>query len=184
MSSSRRSGYSKHASLRAREARERGDLDTLLELLSSSDRLERIYAVANLGDADDPRVRAALVRCLQSSDDQLRIGALKAFANLGAQDAVEDVFDLAVGDTSAEVRVTAIQTLVTLRDRRATEPILTMLRRDDLPWPRWYGKWASKALVELDAVDAIPALEAMRVTGLVTRLRLRRTIRLLKRPDR
>jgi HEAT repeat protein len=63
------SEYSKHGSIRARQAHERGDLDTLLSLLNSTDRLDRISAVANLGRIKDPRVVAALRRCLHAGDE-------------------------------------------------------------------------------------------------------------------
>jgi HEAT repeat protein len=159
-----------------------GDVETLLDLLGSTKRLERVYAVANLGETDDPRVRVALLRCLSASDDNLRVGALKALTKLAVVDAVPDMYEVATTDESDGVRVTAIQGLIALDDPRGVGLAVEMLGRSDLPWPRWYGRWATKKVVELGAVEAVPGLErAARVQGPITRLRIRRAIRALRR---
>jgi HEAT repeat protein len=175
------SDYSKHRSIRARQARERGDVETLLSLLGSTDRLDRISAVANLGQTKDPRAVAALHRCLQAKDENLRIGALKALEDIGDRSAVAHVFEAASADTSFGVRVTAMSTLGAFGDPRAVGLIGEALRRSDNRWPRWYRKWAAKKLVELGDVTAVADLEEAAKRGdLLGRWRLRRAARALK----
>jgi HEAT repeat protein len=175
------SGNSRYRSSKARQARERGDVETLLVMLTGADRGEQLAAVANLGDSNDERVVGALVRCLRTRDERLRIGALNALASLGETAAVPQIFEIATEDDSFGVRVTAMGALGTLGDPRATELIASTLHRADNQWPRWYRKWASKKLVELDAKSSVPDLErARRGAGPLDRWRLNRAIRTLK----
>src|SRR5438045_169316 len=87
-----------YPAIRAREAGEQGDIETLLTFLSSTDRLRRIYGVVNLGRTKDPRAIPALIRCLSSSDERLRIGALKSLANIGDASIADEVFIVATSE--------------------------------------------------------------------------------------
>lgn len=172
-------------SLRARQARDRGDADELLNLLNGSDRAGRLAAVANLDTIKEPRVTAALVRSLRSRDERLRIGALNALASLGETSAVPYVHDIAVEDDSFGVRVTAMSALAALGDSRAVSLISAVLQESDVPWPNWYRKWAAKKLVELGNVGAIEDLQrAKRGAGPIARWHLNRAIRTLRGVDR
>jgi hypothetical protein len=171
--------YSPHPATRARQAGERGDVATLLELLRSTERLNRIYAVANLGHTRDPRALAALIRCLSSPDHHLVVGALKALARIGDDSVRDDVFEVTRNADYAIV-ATAASTLVTLRDPRAQGLIVSTMARDDLPHSRWRVKWGITELVRLHATDAVADLERLkRRKGPLTRWRLRRAIKTL-----
>ena len=135
---------SKHASPRAAAARERGDVEALIAMLGSTDPTSRRSAVANLAD---PRFGSAvdpLARMLQAKDEHVRIGVLKTLVEIGDKSVTSAVYEMAVGDASFGVRVTAMSTLGSLGDRRAIALIGTTLRQPDLPWPRWYRSWAAK----------------------------------------
>ncbi|MHB8643140.1 MAG: HEAT repeat domain-containing protein [Gaiellaceae bacterium] len=95
---------------------------------------------------------------------------------------IPDVYESAVEDASFLVRVTAMKTLGTLGDRRAVELLGSALNEEGVPDPRWFRNWASKVLIELGGVEAIPNLEAaLRDAGPIGRLRLKRAIRTLER---
>jgi HEAT repeat protein len=173
----------RRASTPARAARARRDVDALLELLSSTERTDRISAIANLGGIVDPRVLAALRRCLQAEDQHLRIGALNAFAESGVRDAIPEIAACARDDPSLGARVVAVQALPRLGDDpvRIAALIVENLRRDDLEWPRWYRRWAAKHLARYATVETIPHLElALPLLGVTGRARIRRTIRSLR----
>jgi HEAT repeat protein len=156
-------------------------VDTLLSLLGSTDRRDRIAAVANLRQANDPRAVAALRRCLQARDERLRIGALKALEQVADRNVLADVFEAATADASFGVRVTAMSTLSAFGDPRAVGLIGETLRRGDDRWPRWYRKWAAKKLVELGGVAAVADLEEAATRGdILGRWRLRRAAKALK----
>jgi HEAT repeat protein len=174
-------GRSKHASLRAAAARERGDVDALIAMLESTDPTSRRSAVANLAD---PRFGSAvdpLTRMLQAKDEHVRIGALKALAEIGDKSVTSAVHELAVSDPSFGVRMTAMSTLGSLGDRRAVTLIGSAIGQPDVTWPRWYRSWAAKRLTELGGTEAFADLEAARRgAGPIGRWRLRRAIRALK----
>jgi len=175
--------YSKYPAVAARQASERADVDALLALLNSTDRSARISAVVHLGEVSTPSAVAALVQCLQAKDEMLRKGALVSLASIGDVSVASDVYDLATQDSSVGVRVTAMSTLASLGDPRATPLIAAMLHEAD-PSARWYRKWATMKLVELGEKSAIPDLERARSqTGPrpIVRWRLNRAIRTLKR---
>jgi HEAT repeat protein len=172
--------YSEFRSTKAREARERGDVETLLHMLNGADRAEQLAAVANLGESTDSRVVKALMRCLRTRDERLRIGALNALGSIGETNAAPEIFDLATQDDSFGVRVTAMDALGSIGDPRAADLIAATLFQPDVPWPRWYRKWAARKLVELNARSAVADLRrARRGAGLVGRWRLNRAIRAL-----
>ena len=81
-----------HARVVASEARKRGDVDTLLTLLSGTDQGGRQSAVYNLGEMKSVRAVGPLIRCLQASDEVVRVGALKALAKIGDKSAAPDVW--------------------------------------------------------------------------------------------
>jgi HEAT repeat protein len=167
----------------AREAAERGDVETLLDLLSSTDRWDRMAAVAHLGQTPDSRVIAALVRGLSSKDEPILIGALKALARIGDNSVTADVYEIATrADIGYPVLATALSTLGALGDPRAGALITVAMARTDLPRARWRAKWAAKELVALNATRAIEDLERARSwKDPITRWRLDRAIKALKR---
>ncbi len=171
-----------HPVIAARNARDRGDVDSLVALLADTDQLARWAAAQNLGDLGDPRAVGPLIRCLQAADPGLQISALKALARIGDPTVTEEVFDVASGDAPFGVRAEAAATLGSLGDARAAKLIGAMLREPDNPYPRGTRKWATKLLVELNGTDAIADLLAARSgAGVVGRWRLWRAIRSLNR---
>jgi len=180
MDTKQQASESSFPSTRARLARERGDIETLLNLLDSSVPSDRLAAVANLGHTNDPRAIAALKRSVRSREERLRIGALNALGSIGDPRVAPAIYDAATEDESFGVRVTAIGALCSIRDPRAAELVVSGLKSSDNPWPRWYRKWATEKLVELNAKDAIGDLkQAKRGVGLIGRWRLSRAIRAL-----
>jgi hypothetical protein len=172
---------SDHLTVAAREARKRGDVDFLLELLTDTDWLARSAAAQNLGKLRDPRAVPALARCLQAADDGLRISALKALAKIGDPSVLPNVFETATGDESFGVRATAAETLGRLGDRRAISVLTRLLTDPSQQCPQSYFNWGTRLLVDLDGVEAIGDLErAASSAGLRRRLRIKRTIRALR----
>jgi HEAT repeat protein len=172
----------KHIRVFANDARERGDVDSLLALLTSTDVAARETAIYNLGKLGDSTASEPLKRFLNSNDQGVRILVLRALARIGDRSVIPDVYESAVEDASFLVRVTAMKTLATLGDRRAVELLGSALNEEGVPDPRWFRNWASKVLIELGGVGAIPNLEAaLRDAGPIGRLRLKRAIRTLKR---
>ncbi len=175
----------KHPGIAAREARERGDVDFLLSLLTDTHRLGRLAAAQDLGELRSKRAVGPLVRCLQAADEGLQVSALKALAKIGDRSVVPEVFEVATGEDSFGVRATAAETLGRLDDRRAASVLGAMLGERDSPYPRSYRKWATKLLVELGGTEAIPHLEAARSgAGLLGRWRLRRAVNALRKLER
>jgi HEAT repeat protein len=173
----------RHARLLASDARKRGDVDALLQLLSGTDQGGRQSAVYNLGEMRAARAVTPLVRCLQANDVILRVGALKALAKIGDRSVAADVFDVATNTSQTfGVRMEAASALASLGDPRGAQLIRSMLWATDNPYGVRYRRWAAKRLAELLAIDAIPDLEEAKVgAGLIGRWRLRRAIKTLRR---
>jgi HEAT repeat protein len=172
----------KHVVVFAAEARERGDIETLLALLTGTNALGRESAVYNLGRLGDPAAAAPLARLLNARDDGMRILVLDALRRIGEDSVAPDVHEVAVGDESFLVRITAIETLGALGDPRAVPLLGSALHAKDMRYPRWFRKWAAKRLVEFEGKAAIPDLVmARRRAGPIGRWRLARAIRTLER---
>jgi HEAT repeat protein len=162
-------------------ARDAGDVDLLLEMLTGTDLMGRRSAALALGDLGTRQAVGPLVRCLAAKDEPLRIGALKALASIGDSTAINAVFETAVDDASFGVRAQAAQTLVSLGDPRAVDVLGSMLLEANGRYATSYPKWAAKLFVEIGDPRAIRMLEdAARRAGPLTKFRLRRAIRRLK----
>lgn len=171
----------KHLGLEAREARERGDVDLLLELLSSTDRIARLAAAQDLGALRSERAVKPLVRCLQANDELLQVSALKALAKIGDNSATPDVYLAATEGSSAGIRATAAETLAALGDRRAVSIVAAMLNEPNNPYPRSHRNWAGKLLVELRGTEALAELRtALSEASFSRRWHLRRVVRRLE----
>jgi HEAT repeat protein len=165
----------------AHAARDAGDVESLLEMLVGTDLMGRRSAALALGDLGARQAVTPLIRCLAARDEPLRIGALKALASIGDQEAVDAVFETAVGDESFGVRATAAQSLVRLGDPRAVDVLSPLLLEDVSKHVMSYPKWAVKLLVETGDPRAIPMLEeAARHARPLIKLRLRRAIHRLE----
>jgi HEAT repeat protein len=111
----------------------------------------------------------------------MRLCALKALAALGDPAAISTVAEVASGAEPFGVRATAAETLAALGDQRAPAVLADLLVDPANPYPRSYAKWASKLLIQLRAVETVPALRAAQLrTGWRIRRRLARTIRTLE----
>jgi HEAT repeat protein len=103
----------------AREARNRGDVETLLRILVNGDRIGRLAAAQDLGELKSKRAVQPLLRFTQASDELLQVSALKALAKIGDGAAAPEVFALASSDEPLGVRATAAETLARIGDDRA-----------------------------------------------------------------
>jgi HEAT repeat protein len=171
--------FEKHTA--ARKARVEGDVDALLVMLADTDRVVRLAAVANLGDPRFTRAIPALLRCLQSRDENLRVGAVNALADVCDRRAVGHVLDVAANDDGFMVRIAAMSALARLGDRRVIPLIRAALKRPEKS-PHWTRRWAADKLAQLRAVETIPDLEEARHgAGLFARWHIRQAIRQLNR---
>jgi HEAT repeat protein len=172
--------------LNAHEARKRGDIDSLRDLLASTSLRDRRSAVYHLGEMRAERAVDDLVRCLQATDENIRMGALNALAKIDQRSVAPSVFEIATSDSSLWVRTIAAWTLASLgENRRAVDAIVALIGEGKFHTRRLFLKRAGPILVELQAVDTIPVLEeACRGEGIVTRWRLRRAITALRRIER
>jgi hypothetical protein len=171
-----------HARLLARDARKRGDLEALLDLLAGTDKGGRRSAVYELGELRDARAVGPLIRCLQANDQLMRVGAIKGLAKIADPIAASDLYGVAAGDGSVGVRMEAAFALGLLNDHRGAELICSMIWEENNPYGRRYRRWAARRLVELRAVEAVSQLEkAKHGAGLIGRWYLRRAIKALKR---
>jgi HEAT repeat protein len=150
-----------------REARERGDVKTVVAALTSTDQEVRWVAANSLRKLGSPEAAGALLRVARDSkDDRLRTLSLKALAAIGDSSMSETLVDIATDENQFEVRLTAISALADLGDRRATGLLAAVVGDVDLPAKagrlraRSATRWAIQRLVDLDAVDAVPALDA------------------------
>jgi HEAT repeat protein len=153
----------------AAEQREQKELERLLDLLASTDRLTRLGGAQELGRLGAPAAVEPLVRTLQATDDLLRTSAARALGRIGDESAVPALKETAVGDPASGVRTTAIDALAGIGDSDG----LAMLRQlaiDPLPLigsaERWFEprppfstrrgelrrtrRWAAKRLRELN----------------------------------
>jgi HEAT repeat protein len=171
------------------DARERGDVDAIIEALADTDREVRWVAANSLRSLKSPKAVEALLRLARDSrDESLRILALKALGATGDPRVASALLDIASEEVPFGVRVTAISALADLKVERAI-PLLSAIVADER-LARAAGsrlnarssvRWAIRRLVELNAVDAVPVLErALAHLGLRERRHARRAIRLLR----
>jgi len=184
-----------------REAAQRRDVYYLIGALD--DPKTRGSAAHHLGDLGDRKAVPALIRNLRVENDLSRNAVIKALARIGDPAAIPALLEVAQEDEAASVRATAIDSLarvgspegVKMLAQLAVDPsplLATCSRNVDVPTQvklrprhvRWIRKWAAKRLRELHATDAVPSLTAaLGTVELRHRMRLRRTIRALRRHD-
>ena len=165
-----------HPSNAAANARESGDIAAPVDLLTGTDRRGRISAARHLGELRAVGAVLPLTRCLDAGDDVLRMGALKALGQIGDESAADAVARAGEEDESVLVKCSAASALRALNDDRATPVLVTVLETTTASGHA--RNWAAKQLVELRAVEAIPALDdAARTASGLTSWRLRRAAR-------
>jgi HEAT repeat protein len=170
-------------SLAARYAAGQGDVDFLIELLSSSDLQARISAAGQLRKLKDARAVPALLRCLQSPAKPGKVAVLKALREIGDSQAADAVFDVArSASEDFLVRAQAAQVLLSFGDRRGVTTFASLLGEPAARGHSHFRKWALRLLVESNGTEALPALRAARSNvGVLERRRLDRAIRTLER---
>jgi len=160
----------------------------------------RLFAASSLGEIRAHAAVPALVRNLNVKNDPVRNAAVKALGRIGDPSAIPSLVDVACTDEAAGVRTTAIDALATLgapegvqlMARLALEPAAVLAgttRFFEGPVVRWIRRshlrfvqtWAARRLRQLHLVEALPLLEPLPSSlRLLQRLRLRRTIRVLR----
>jgi HEAT repeat protein len=176
------------------QARERGDVETVIGGLRDSDTTVRGVAARSLGLLGDRRGVEPLVRVLRGSDEGVKINALNALARIGDSAPVEEIHELACLPGPFGVRAAAMSTLGALGDRRAIDLLTNIVLENDfarvyirpstLPRvdERSSKRWAARKLIELRGSEAIPRLEeAERASSVYKRYVLRRLRRRLER---
>jgi HEAT repeat protein len=157
------------------------ELDELVYRLGDPNLHVRLAAAQALGDSGNRSAVPSLLPCLRARDELMQVSALKALAALGDPAATAAVAEIAAGAEPFGVRATAAETLAALGDQRAPAILAELLVDPANPYPRSYAKWASRLLIQLRAVETIPALRAAQQrTGWRIRRRLERTIRTLE----
>lgn len=183
------------APLAAREARQRGDVEFLVELLSSPEPMDRVSAARQLGKLQDSRAVPALVRSLQRADagrivkflgsecPVARMAALQALAKIGDSRPADAVFDIAQDESEHfDSRYTAAETLLSLGDPRGVTTLAALFSSVPDEYRFWWRARALALLRKAKGTEALPALYAARPgLGRRDRLRLDRTIRALER---
>jgi HEAT repeat protein len=171
-------------SLAAAYAGKHGEVDFLIELLSSDDLQARISAAGQLRKLRDARAVPALLRCLQSPVKPGKVAVLKALREIGDSRAVDAVFDVARSPSEDfSVRAQAAQVLLSFDDRRGVTTLASLLAAPDARHHSHFRKWALRLLVESGGTEALPALRAARSgSGVLERRRFDRAIRTLERP--
>lgn len=169
----------------ARHAAQRGDVDTLIEMLSSGELRPSVLAAGELRKLRDPRAVPALIDSLGVSERGGKIAALKALRDIGDHRAVDVVAELAEDPFQPfDVRGVAAQTLLSFGDRRGAFMLGRLFSETPAKHHAAFRKWALPLLVEANATEALPALRAVRPeVGVVERRRLDRAIRTLEQPD-
>jgi HEAT repeat protein len=111
---------------RVYEARKRGDVDTLIAVLSDDPR-NRAWAARYLGDLGDPRAIAPLIRLLAVRDFQARAHAARALAKLGATEAVPALLECVDEGPEDVMRAWAIDSLGRIGSYDATPKLIELL---------------------------------------------------------
>lgn len=115
--------------------------DTLISILqdtveSASDKYahedKRIKAAYGLKKLRDPRGIPALIHVLREPDEGLNLAASSALVSIGAQ-AVEPLIS-ALSHQDRHFRFFAIHTLGKLLDKRAVEPLISLLQDPQIGW--------------------------------------------------
>jgi HEAT repeat protein len=181
------------------EAADRGDIAFLVDALTDPEM--RTSAAQRLGDLRAREAVPTLIRSLRIGNDLTRNSVVKSLGKIGDPSAVPALIDVAQQDEAAGVRITAIDSVAMLDHPRGIEMLTRLVvdpralfigtsRYMDIPLFRATSarmlrstqRWAAKRLRELKATQAVPTLQAsLRSTGLRNGLRIRRTIRSLKR---
>lgn len=170
-------------SLAAREARLQGDLDALIEMLSSDDPKAQVASAGQLRKLRDPRAVPALVASIQAPKTVGKTASLKALRDIGDRRAADAVFNLTQDASEPfEVRATAAQTLLSFGDRRGVKTVAVLFSETNYTHHGRFRKWALPFLVEAKGTEALPYLRAARPeVGVLERRRLDRAIRDLER---
>ena len=177
-----------------REAERRHDVERLINGLSDTGWRVRLSAASSLGNLRDRRGMVPLLKLLHTRDELLRSAAIKALANIGDRDAADGLYGVAAEPGPYLLRFEAMLALARLGDERGIDLVTATLIDPDLPSAisetpgRFKGsvrvvrKVAARTLVDLGATQSIRRLdEAKRAAPLRERIRLRRTIRQLRR---
>jgi HEAT repeat protein len=169
----------------AARARREGDVDTLIEMVSSGDLRASVLAAGELRRLRDPRAVPALVDWLQASERGGKVAALKALRDIGDPRAGGAVTDLAHDASQPfNVRATAAQTLLRFGDRRGALTLGLLVGETTAKHHRAFRKWVLPLLVESNGTEALPGLRAARSElGVIERRRLDRVIRALERHE-
>jgi HEAT repeat protein len=179
------------------DAARRGDVSFLISALADPDM--RGSAALRLGDLRARQAVPALLRNLRVGNDLDRNAAVRALGEIGDPAAIPGLIEVAKEDEAAGVRAMAIDALANLHEPQGIEMLAAAAidpqslitgstRNLDVPiFRHWKGlnalsKWAANRLRQVEAIEALPVLEgSLDSVGLRRRIRLRRTIRALRR---
>jgi HEAT repeat protein len=169
----------------ALRARLDGDVDALIEMLSTGDLRASVLAAGELRRLRDPRAVPALVDRLRASEPGGKVAALKALREIGDPRAAAAVADLAHNPSQTfNVRATAAQTLLRFGDRRGATTLGLLFGETTAKHHRAFRKWVLPLLVDANGTDALPGLRAARSElGVIERRRLDRAIQALERHE-
>jgi HEAT repeat protein len=101
-----------------------------LQQLRSPEWKIRSHAAEKLGESNDPRAVAALVKTLEDKDPNVQMAAAGALGNIGDANALEPLLK-ALQDHDRGVRAAVVEALGKLRDGRVIDRLLPLLRDKD-----------------------------------------------------
>jgi HEAT repeat protein len=119
--------------------------DRLISMLIGGTADERRTSAQILQEAPDPAATEALIACMSTSDDVLRMHASEALAKIGSPASFESLVQL-LSDRDRYVRAAAAEGLGRIGNPEALEPLIKTLEGD----PDWRGrKAAAEALANI-----------------------------------
>ncbi|MCW8132093.1 MAG: HEAT repeat domain-containing protein [Planctomycetota bacterium] len=147
---------SKDEAKKALEADAKASKDALLKALNSAQTIHRELAAMALEFAGDPKgVQDPLCKTLGADpDSEVRLAAAGTLSNL-ADAAAVDALCKGLEDKDEQVRGQCVSGLAKVKDPRAVQPLLNLLKNEDKPGIRLRAAAALGAIKEPASLDAL-----------------------------
>jgi len=134
------------------EARDPRALPGLLQQLEPAGKFTE-WAIAGLGQIEQPEATAKLIPLLQDADEDIRARTVEALGRIGSSDASDPLLRMAAEDPEEEVRASCCEALALIGDSRAVSVIGLVL--PGLKDNREEALWALGHLGDRNAVEVL-----------------------------